>query len=203
MQLLKASNLDQKMSNFTTPTMLIVDYYDSLINEIDVYTEKLLKRTSPESVLSDIHGKQDTALHEASGRNKSEDYGVTAYTNPYSMIYKFEAPDYEKILPVSKNFHEYVNMSRERMIVELRQAQQANLDYYRSNKDKFEYDPDQMSQEEEIEKLREQIFENKFCFVFKNENDESNETKQATDSLDLFTLILDFYVNSDELTLLK
>jgi predicted NACHT family NTPase len=90
----------------------------------------------------------------------------------------------------------YINMRRDRMIKELRTAQDEALDYYKSNKNMFKFDAaDNMDNEKIIEELRKQLFKTKFGFLRKVDQNQSIFKYSA--------IIADFYLRQQDIESLK
>ena len=87
------------MSGFITTPLLITDYYDSLISQLDIYTEETIKKykenglplkTSRGSICCGRYIKEET--------DELENYGVETFKNPYeSQEYSINQTDISEI----------------------------------------------------------------------------------------------------------
>lgn len=189
-------------SQFHSPALLITDYYDELITDVDVYTEELLEKYKRDDLMP-----QEPEPYEHVARNpwsKDDDfYGVDAYNDPYSWKYKYDAASDLKVTPGLTKVHDYLTMLRERVIEVLKNAQQFNLDWFRDNKSKIHIERDNMSKEN-IELLKSQLFEKKFCFVLK-----IDKFKTMFNTVDnkclyrLYTIVCDFYLSYNQIKYLR
>ena len=131
------SFLDQFQTPFkdfyTLRRLLIVDYYDSLISDIDIYTDELVPSTK-------------------------------------------------------------VQECRSKAIEEINKVKYETLERYEANKDKYNYDRNELT-DEKLESIRSELFEEKFCFLLR-----INDKK---DEFNLITVVCDFYLNQFELNLIK
>ena len=87
---------------------------------------------------------------------------------------------------------------RDKWIEEIKKAEQANLQSYESNKERYKYDRKSLTHED-VEEMRRGLFADKFCFVF--EIDDSKEHHFLNDFLNdepiikQCTVLTDFYVD--------
>lgn len=160
------------------PKIYIIEYYDDLIREIDLYAESLLVEYNENSVLPTISSKPREALFE-------EIHGVNLYKGEYNPYDDIEANNPE--IAKTEKAIEYINSMRERAIVELRKAQEENLRDYEANKNQLYKDWKQANKKTLIS----QLFANKFCFLIK-----SNQPLDKS-IYKLLTVIVDFYLDKE------
>ena len=138
------------MNNFYTPALFISDYYDSLVREIDIYTEELMNEYSesdslpPEPERIFVHKlimtKQDKRLKYVDD-------------NKYTAEYEYEVKKNLEVIPGSTKVHEYLNMVRENAIAVIRKSEQDSFRKYNENRDKFKMIKGNIN-EEQIEMLK-------------------------------------------------
>ena len=200
------------MDKIISPTLLITDYYDSLIREIDIYTEEQINRYDDQQQQSSIRRiglKYNTDTRRT--------FGVETYKNPYRSD-KYTNLDKIRYFTEKKpeetgGERDYLNMVRKKAIDEIRKVQEENLEYYRDNKERFKVDRENLD-EEKIEELRSKLFANRFCFLV-NVPDEvliysykwcPDTDSRANRSISLFKLhivITDFYLRESDIDYLR
>lgn len=204
--------MDKQIHPPTMP-LLITEYYDSLIKELDIYTEERIKYYA-EKVLPKVNVTTSDA-HPI--RNKFEiwsTYGVSSFKNPYeSDDYTTFGQSYFTETPYKMTTTEYLNMVREKAIEEIRKAQEENLQYYRDNKEEFKVYRENLADDEKIEELRSNLFANRFCFLVYVEKIESTFTdenfhnwQRSERYLSLFKLhlvITDFFLAQSDIDLIR
>ena len=169
---------------FQSPKLLIVDYYDDLIRDIDIYTEEQLAKYS-----------QDDLLPIESNPEYPSSVEIEGLKDPYKIEYKNESeinvtPGWTKII-------DYLNLVRSKAIEEINKAKEENLERYELNKSKYKYDRNNMS-DENLEEMKRELFKEKFCFLIRFEKFESESTK-----FELVTVVTDFYLDHNERHLIK
>jgi hypothetical protein len=184
------------MDEFKSPKMLIIDHYDSMIRQLDIFTEELLDKCE-EKDLENIMPKDDFKYKE-NDDSKSRSNDIDEFEDPYSEKYKY---DMNKIVridgvpPGTTRFRDYIELVRTKSIEELKKAQQETLDSYEINKSLYKYDRETLT-DEKVEEMRKNLFKDKFCFTLQINIDSNKKFKQIT----VFT---DFYLNQEDLTHLK
>lgn len=149
---------------------LIINYYDSVINTIDIYTEKLLESVDPNDLVDDV-GMWDRICK----RNR-----ITDFTKCFDQT---EA----KFTPGVTKLDDYLHSVRQEIIDRVEQCQKDNLNYFRENRKQFEIDPKQLDAEKEHE-LKIQLFGKSFCFVVNIHN---------LSPFNLYLIVFDHYLDQD------
>lgn len=182
------------MTEFITTQLLITEYYDSLISQVDIYTEERIKEIK-ENGLTKIKSttKLGTTLH-------NEPYGIEEIRNPYeSQRYSIDRTDISEITEISQA-EEYINKTRQKAVDEIRKVKEENFKYYKANKDKFKVDRKNLN-EEMLEELKSQLFANGYCFlVFKRPNLYHG---RYIPIFNLHTVITDFYLKNSEVEFIR
>lgn len=190
------------MNNFYTPALFISDYYDSLVREIDIYTEELMNEYSesdtlppePERIFVNklIMTKQDKRLKYVDD-------------NKYTAEYEYEVKKNLEVIPGSTKVHEYLNMVRENAIAVIRKSEQDSFKKYNENRDKFKMIKGNIN-EEQIEMLKKELFSDNFCFLIRIDylpnykNAFSNRQTLFSKSLfRLYTIQTDFYLRESDI----
>ena len=110
---------------FNGPELLIYDYYDALINKVDIVVEEQLEQF-----------ENDEAQNEENLTQKA----------------------------LNIKIRDFLNDTRDLVIEEIKQSRNANLEYYRENKQLFTIDRNHID-ENKIEALRAALFEKRYCFL--------------------------------------
>lgn len=189
-------------TSFKTPKLLITDYYDSLIHQIDVYTEKLLENNDKANEIYTRKKISQPDENQAKNEDEYEDEDddiddskvnfCDPYRDPYKEEYKINGNDAEE---TEMKLGEYFNACRLKSIELIRQVQDDNLKSYNElDKEKLRIDRDSID-EKAIESLREQLFATKFCFLINCDS--------SPDPFKLYTIVVDFYLNSKRIKLIE
>ena len=184
------------MNEFITPPLLITEYYDSLISQLDIYTEERMKEFKEKGLqLKRIYTFYTCGRRRFYGEKTYQNYGLETLNNPYiSKTYIIDPTDISEIKDISKA-QEYMNKVREKAIDEIRKVQDENLEYYKANKDKFKVDRINLT-EEKWEELKSQLFDNRYCFLVKK------EPKYST-IFELHIVITDFYLRESDIDYIR
>ena len=110
---------------FNGPELLIYDYYDALINKVDIVVEEQLEQF-----------ENDEAQNEENLTQRA----------------------------LNIKIRDFLNDTRDLVIEEIKQSRNANLEYYRDNKQLFTIDRNHID-ENKIEALRAALFEKRYCFL--------------------------------------
>lgn len=196
-----------KPNKFTNARIHIADYYASLRNELDIYTEELLEKFKDDDKIEYDEAEKEeedeedtlTATSRVNEDKKEEqNFEVESFNDPYSE--KFVYDDLEaRVIEVGKStkVKDYVNMVRSNAIKELKKVEEENLRYYNSNSSRIKFDRDKMNTSPEcLEELRAQLFATKFSFLVLVEEFENKSVFK------LFTFIVDFYLNDNDIGIL-
>lgn len=175
---------NKKMSSLIkgkTPKKIVIDYYDDLICQVEIYAEKCLKRLKDDTSLMSVKEDDFVNPDESNLFYKSIE---RQFDDPYSGVYKFEPEAIicnEKVL-----IKDFMNSQKVKVIGELKELQRQRL--------------------EEIEKatknapksVEEALFSNNFSFLIKLERQRHVKLK-----FKLLTLILDFYLDEKNIQDIK
>lgn len=171
-------------NEFHSPKMLIVDYYDDLIRDIDIYTEELLEKYSEDDLLT-IEAKPKPQKLDLSDE-------FVFFKNPYKIEYKNDLMI--NVTQGSTKIHEYLNLVRSKAIEEINKAKDENLQRYEIKKDKYKIDRADLT-EKKVEEMRKELFEEKFCFLVRIDNIFYEKNNNL---FKLYTIVTDFYLDQYE-----
>jgi hypothetical protein len=193
-----------KNKKFISPRMEIIDHYDLVINELDIYTEVLLEKSLPgNTIYVPQHFKAENII-------KSD--VLSKYTkDEYSFCYEYEQTKVPARLPIE----DFINGARKKAIVELEKARKETLDYYNANKSRFERDWSKMIDSNERELFRQDVFGKKFCFgieiavtereysTLKLEYKQNDPKITPHPTFKFCTVVADFYLSESEIKQLR
>ena len=114
----------------------------------------------------------------------------------YKSLYNDEKdPPIVKFKRGSTRIRDYLNRVRSKAIKEANLARKENLASYELNKDKHRF-----NRETSIEEMRRVLFKDKFCFVLQINY---FNTGSAINLSNIYTILTDFYLDQNEIKLLK
>ena len=195
------------MSEFVTQPLLITEYYDSLISQLNIYTEEKIKEYKekglPEKRINNICACGGIIYVDKNYHY----YGVETMKNPYKeQIYTIDRND-RPIIEITdiSEAEEYMNKVRQRAIDEIRKIKEENLKFYNANQDKFKVDRTALT-DEKLEELKCQLFGNRFCFLVEKRPVEIREYWEKASKLPLFNLhiiLTDFYLRESDIDYIR
>ena len=191
-------DIAKKNYNFHSPTMLIVDYYDSLISDIDIFTEEILEKYTendvlPDEPIVDLNDRFNNEINLKEVENRTF-FEIDSIIDPYREEYRFDKVPIN-FIPGSTKLHDYVNQIRSKSIEEIKIVREENLQYYEINKDKFKSNRKDLSAAK-VEEMKRELFKDKFCFLLRIDN-----IFDVKIPIKYITIITDFYL--DHLDLFK
>lgn len=185
------------MNAYQRGRLLIIDHYESLVREVDIYAEKLLEQSTQKGF--DKIPNEDDERREHDSDEKIETYGIDARIDPYIGQYCY---DDEACVNLDKftSVNEFVNATRTKAIEELTKAQSENL----KRIEQLNINVADLACEE----LESQVFEKKFCFVieidFIGAVDIDGHVERIRSRVwSLYAIETDFYMSQSDIKLLK
>lgn len=185
-----------------TPTLFISNYYDDLINQIDIYTESLLESTlnsqPPRDVNKPIVDTRAAAHREGQTVDVVEEEGwifCKTLKDPYSDTFSFDETAWignEINLDVKTSTHDEIHSIRMKLIEYTQRLKEANMRWYDDCSDKSQFKIETIG----VEDYTRRLIVPKFCFVL----DLKSYIKK------MFTMCLfelDFYLRASEIKILK
>lgn len=172
------------MASFKPSRILIIEYYDSLVNNIDIYTEKKLEICQS----SHTNAEEQAKIH--SKRYKKKEKRV------FSKASRL-------------NFNtEYLNKTRSDMINEIKTIQLVSLNFYKENKIKIESRIKELNTDDTIQDkldaIRTELFSNHFCFLLQLNKSELKASLSANVAFELMLLVVEgMYLNERDIQFLK
>lgn len=198
------------MTNMTlNPKLIISQYYDSLVNQIDIHTEELLEKVSETHQISSDIFKPGKTYHEMSNDffvrpdNFVPTYQIDSYTDPYSDKYTYNVsanPLADSVKSIK--IREYCQSIRTEMIDELRRAETQTMEYYES----IRKDIKSIKRENRtVEKLKKQLFANKYFFIIRVDRIrlEAFEAVANRSWFKIYLFELNFYLDQESQEFLK
>ena len=138
------------MSSFS-PKLEIINYFDELINRVDIDIEECLEKYNENQVLGELK-----CFHNFN-RNIIEysDFYLTLFDeNSHELKNEYQG---ENNWSESTKVVDYLNQVRKRTIEELRKAQEDSLEYFKSNSSQFNSITD-------LEEFKRRFFAEKYYF---------------------------------------
>lgn len=180
---------------FRTPKLLIVDYYDSVISDIDIITEELFEKYNEDEVFKIESNNNNSGLEQRSEIEKF--FENEKLIDPYSDEYKYDTD--LKITLESGKIHDYLNLVRLKAIEEVKNVRDENLEHYELNKAEYKYNRNDLTAEK-VEEIRRELFKEKFCFLLRIDD----ILKETELKFKCVIVITDFYLDTyDQYKLLK
>lgn len=197
------------------PKVLIIDHYDNLINQIDIYIENLLASiddkqltSAPKSYDKKRWQEADDDDSEEREDNEKSTCFIPSLESPYTASFardelnnSIEDEIAAKVMPDATTLKNYVNIIRAKAIDEISKTRDENLKQLESNAQRGD-DIDESEWGEFVENL----FTPKFCFLLPINNigysDDSIQPRNLS-FIKLYTIVVDFYLSPYEIDLLK
>lgn len=160
------------------PKLMIIDYYDTQIRHVDIYTEEQLAKYEANEI-----------TNEKSSMNQK-----TSDLMPKNKKIKLDNSEIDVC--------ELLNRKRDEIIDKLRKCQEKTLTHYETIKNELKV-LDKSSNEEMVEReITARLFEKNFEFVLVNTKLSSDDEKKPC-PFNLFLIELDFYLSKHEKALLR
>jgi len=193
------------MSVDTRVQLLIVNHFDELTTNVDIYTEKLLARFDDNDLLADFVNKESknddkTEMTEEDNQVNSEK--DDACYDPYSEKYSYESCVPFEMPPESTTVKDFLNSCRQKLIDEMKEVKE---EIFKSTESEELIVDRERKDDEYIEELKSRIFANRFCFILDIQDINMNrqslfEFTYSSDCLfELCLIVSDFYMNSQEI----
>jgi hypothetical protein len=197
-----------KTKKVTDPRILIIDYYDLLINSIDIYTEETLIElakiqatpaiVTPKTCCDKFnhgHYEQMRRRHEHFCYEDDGEFMCSRHSHAASS-HQAQQQRHRKGVDA-----DYLNKARMKAIVEIKKVQEESLKLYKLNSAKIDAEYKRLKLEnpdqDEEELLRQVIFAKKFAFVVIIDGNKFKFKFEA------FTIFCDFYINENNVKYLE
>jgi hypothetical protein len=202
-----------KPKKFLTPRLEIIEHFDSIINELDIYTEVILDELTKRKGDGDIYTPQ---YFDIIKQKITLDKQYAKYVNDqFSDDYVFERVEE---VPIPTSLNNYVNSARAKSILTLKKARDDILDKYDANARRLKRDWSKMEDLGERERFRNELFGKQFSFCLEinaserdykeNFNEYNNEIWGLYKILPrpffkFCTIFVDFYLSEVEIAKLR
>ena len=160
-----------------SPKMEIINYFDKLINQVDIEIDETLNYYNENQILSDLPYSEIEERKQKRPKNR--------------FLKKLPEQNDDKVdylWSESTKVIDYLNQVRMRKIESLRKAQEETLDYYKLNKSRIN---DVININDKIELL----YSEKCCFQIRLTNEPL--------IFNLFTCFTDFYMSISDIIILE
>jgi hypothetical protein len=172
------------------PKVLVIDYYDNLVSDVDIYAEELLKKTKDDEYFDlddyvddddDDEGMPDFSKYFYQPIEKQfEDTAIVKYK--FDEDHELFMKDKEKRVKVK----DFVHSQRMKAIEVIKAVQKQQIEHLNAAKKK-------------PKTLEEALFTNKFCFLINLEKIKRIEMPIYK----LLTFIVDFYLDDKTIKQIK
>lgn len=174
-----------KIGSSSDSKRIILDSYDYLINQVDIFAETVLNKHSESELLDSCMWQKPKIQNERKPEKQAKfdmleenDY-IDPYKEKYQTDEKLKTP--ALLDPNTTKVHDYINKMRQEIIDELVKLQGDTLKEYEMNKDKIVID--ETKSVEQRQDLDEKLFGNKNCFIL--------ESKTTT-----YLFVFNFYIDA-------
>lgn len=183
--------------------LTIIDYYDSLVQRVDVFTEERLEIYSNDHLIEikDVEKDEisedlkafdlDTATDLLSEKTEKIVFSPDLVKDKPLSDFAVK-PNWPKKLPFSMGAQDYLNFMRDEMIKQIKIAEKDTLDYYETIRDELRKNV-KIADEKE---LKRKLFAKRSAFLFSNRHSNLNP-------FSLYLVIFDFYLDIHQEALLK
>lgn len=190
------------------PKFIILNYVDSLIREIDIFTEEQLLKCSEDDCVVHLQNDSnsipkvvkpddvkssfsDDLLIDLESIDDIWEHGKSKIFNEHKPPkYDFMLPDKQiDFEPITIKKSEYLNRVREEMLAEIAKVQEETFMRYESIKNEIKQKEEELSNNEY---MTETLFAKKFAFAFKHDSNSK-----------LRLIVTDFYLNKNHIELLR
>lgn len=196
------------------PCLIISNYFDSLIRQIDIYTEETLIKHGKDVLFQ--RDKDDLSFSQQGHRDINvriandvvdfetlEDINQLDSSKIFASIFEnckmyFHSNYFDRQPPCqpSMSAEDYINQKREELIEKLEKAQKTAFDYYKTIKNNKLKSYKNMSTEE----IKSELFANNYYVIFCMKKESKREWETP---FRLHLVKLDFYLTSKEYGILR
>ena len=161
------------------PKIEIINYFDNLINKVDIDIDSCLEKLNDQQLLNEILTSSEN--NRKNFKNINDYFNVKFFDTIDSSNQNLES--WEE----STKVVDYLKQIRMKTIEELKKAQEDALEYYKLNSEPFQ---SELTSEKGIDELRSQLFADKFFF-----NVHLKQTGKRLWPFNVFTFSTDFYMS--------
>lgn len=184
--------------------LYISGYFDSLVHEVDIYTEELLKQIGDYEPISP---KQAISEFSYSFNSRPNKVRKEQSADPYSHEYTYEQENTDLIerprKKIKLSIKDQINEHRTKVISVIRMAEKESYEHYNSIKSQVTFNAIDDTTKAKIDNLYGQIFAEKFYFVLGIDKNWNGLISKEESNFNLVIILSDFYLSQDDLNLLK
>jgi hypothetical protein len=187
--------------------LYISGYFDSLVNEVDIYTEELLKQIGDYEPISPKQALSEFSYSFNSRPNKvRKEESADPYSHEYT--YEQENSDTKDLIErprkkIKLSVKDQINELRMKAINVIRLAEKESYEHYNSIKSQVTFNPIDDKNKDKIDDLYGQIFAEKFYFVLGIDKNWNGLKSKEESNFNLVIILTDFYLSQDYIYLLK
>lgn len=189
----------------------IANYYDFMVNQIDIYTEEQLETYAATDLMPHFVPNAHIKSNKTQSPNFPQIYKLKTpsfsemfdlITDPYSDEYS-----YNQIASIStplrfsgnQKIHDYLNEVRDKLIDELRRVENETQAYLETIKNSMRVDLHK-SVSDQVEQVRRAVFARKFCFILKIDTITLDTYQELVNSspFKMYLFVIDFYMDRSE-----
>ena len=172
-----------------SPKIEIINYFDSLINRVDIDIEESIQSYNEEQILCELPCFK---IENRKFKSLNNDFYLE-----FSDSYESTQNNTIEEWPESTNVIDYLNQIRKRTIDELTKAQEEKIEYLKHNLSFFKSNENELTDDE----LRRELFKEKFYFqVLYKPVDPKYPVSWI---FHLYTFVTDFYMSPTDINLLE
>lgn len=191
--------MNSKISNLK---LFIIDYYESLIRQVDIHAEEQLEKYNENDLLPETtpSTKQEfnafyNSLNIFTNYTLNDLYEkecIEANKDPFTNVLELDSSQNdERFKPGLTKVHDFVNLVRNELINELRQCLDGTLKHYEMIKNEIEIKSD-------VRKIERQLFSKKFCLLVKSRDHSllrrGHRIVTRSSPFRIYLFVLDFYI---------
>lgn len=187
-----------------SPKILVIEYFESLVNRIDIHIEEQLNKYSSKDLLdyqpTEYIGPANY-YQQYSSQPLYEFDLVESARNPYENSYNYNRiPVSNKFIPKRTQVCDYLNRVRDEMIEHLKEAEKETIKNYEAIRSVLK-DADFYS--DSI--IKENVFDKRFLFIVQVDNIKLVDGIRAENKspFKLYLVDLDFYMSEHEMLVFK
>lgn len=199
------------------PKLIICDYFDKLVNLVDIHTEEQLKKFDKSDFVGepfkyrfrelpkcDYMGSNGIIFRFQAKNDDNEQASDDLKDAEYGTTYNLADHPKLEINPNSVKVHDYLNKTRENLISEVKRHEEHALTRYQEAKDDLLKEIQTIDDRDtQIEEFKKRLFADKHIGVIQIEklsrwkNDFEFHEKQNESPFCLYLAVLDFYLDRD------
>ena len=174
-----------------SPKVEIINYFDSLINRVDIDIDEYLQNYNEEQILSEL------PCFEIENRKfKNLNDFLLVYFDSYQSTLNNPSETVDQWTESTKVV-DYLNQIRKRTIDELTKAQEERIEYLKLNSAQFKSKENQITEDE----FRSELFKDKFFFQLLYKPVDPKYSVSWV--FNLYTFLTDFYMSPADIDLLE